>query len=206
VEPGKTGHLIIRKPWPGMLMNIYGDPHRYEAAYWSRFPGAYHTGDFAMRDEDGYMWMLGRADEVLKVAGHRIGTAEIETAAVGHPAVAEAAVTGKPDDVKGESIVLFATLREGIDPSKDLEKEIGKYIRQAIGPVATPDMIYFSPSLPRTRSGKLMRRVLRAIASGQRVGDLTTVENEASIEEIKKAFETVLGSSEADGVRVGSRA
>ncbi len=206
VEPGKTGHLIIRKPWPGMLMNIYGDPHRYEAAYWSRFPGAYHTGDFAMRDEDGYMWMLGRADEVLKVAGHRIGTAEIETAAVGHPAVAEAAVTGKPDDVKGESIVLFATLREGIDASKNLETEIAKHIRKAIGPVATPDEIYFATSLPRTRSGKLMRRVLRAIASGQRVGDLTTVENEASIEEVRKAFETVLGSSEADSVTVESRA
>lgn len=195
VPPRTTGHLIIRKPWPGMLMSVYGDPKRYEAAYWSRFPGAYHTGDFAMRDEDGYFWMLGRADEVLKVAGHRIGTAEIEAAAVAHPAIAEAAVTGKPDDVKGESIVLFATLKQGSVPTPELQKDIVQHIRRAIGPVATPDEIHFADSLPKTRSGKIMRRVLRAIASGQRVGDITTLENEASVEEIQKAFAALTGSA-----------
>ncbi|MCJ7520740.1 MAG: acetate--CoA ligase, partial [Dehalococcoidia bacterium] len=120
--PGQTGYLIIRKPWPGMLLDVYGDPERYKEAYWSRFPGAYYSGDFAMRDEDGYFWLLGRADEVLKVAGHRIGTAELEDAVVSHPAVAEAAVASKPDEVKGEAIVLFVTLKVGISPSEELKK------------------------------------------------------------------------------------
>jgi acetyl-CoA synthetase len=186
--PGQTGFLIIRKPWPGMLLDIYGDPQRYQEAYWSRFPGSYYTGDFAMRDEDGYFWLLGRADEVLKVAGHRLGTAELEDAAVAHPAVSEAAVTGKPDEVKGEGIVLFVTLKAGIPPSSSLKKELVSHMRQLIGPVATPDEVYFVDSLPKTRSGKIMRRVLKAVASGQSVGDLTTLENEASVEEVRKAL------------------
>jgi len=188
LPPGQTGLLIIRKPWPGMLLDIYGDPQRYKDSYWSRFPGSYYTGDFAMRDEDGYFWLLGRADEVLKVAGHRIGTAELEDAAVSHPAVAEAAVASKPDEVKGDSIVLFVTLKDDASPSSDLKQEIGKHLRNVIGPIATPDEVHFVDSLPKTRSGKIMRRVLKALALGQSPGDLTTLEDEASVEDAKKGL------------------
>jgi acetyl-CoA synthetase len=191
LPPGKTGYLVINKPWPGMLLDIYGDPERYRETYWSRFPGSYYTGDFAMRDEDGYFWVLGRADEVLKIAGHRIGTAELENAAISHPAVAEGAVTSKPDAIKGEAIVLFVTLKQGIPSSATLRKEITAHLRQAIGPIATPDEVYFVESLPKTRSGKIMRRVLKAVASEQSPGDLTTLENEASVEEVKRAYESL---------------
>ena len=189
--PGQTGFLIIRKPWPGLLLDIYGDPKRYKESYWSRFPGTFYTGDFAMRDEDGYFWVLGRADEVLKVAGHRLGTAELEDAVAGHPAVAEAAVVGKADPVKGEGIVLFVTLKAGISPSSTLKEEIARHLRRAIGPVATPDEVYFVDSLPKTRSGKIMRRVLKAVASGSELGDLTTLADEASVEEVKRAYESL---------------
>jgi acetyl-CoA synthetase len=189
LQPGQTGLLIIRKPWPGMLLDIYGDPQRYKESYWSRFPGAYYTGDFAMRDEDGYFWLLGRADEVLKIAGHRIGTAEIEDGAVSHPAVSEAAVASKPDEVKGEAIVLFVTLKDGVSPSDDLKKELAAHLRSVIGPIATPDEVHFVDSLPKTRSGKIMRRVLKAVALGQSLGDLTTLEDEASVEELKRAYD-----------------
>ncbi len=191
LPPGQTGLLIINKPWPGMLVDSYGDPERYQESYWSRFPGLYYTGDFAMRDEDGYFWVLGRADEVLKVAGHRIGTAELEDAAISHPAITEVAVTSKPDEIKGEAIVLFVTLKEGRSPSSTLRKEIVQHLRQAIGPIATPDEIYFVESMPKTRSGKIMRRVLKAVASGQSPGDLTTLDNEASVEEVKRAYESL---------------
>lgn len=201
MPPGQTGFLIIRKPWPGLLIDIYGDPQRYKESYWSQFPGSYYTGDFAMRDEEGYFWLLGRADEVLKVAGHRIGTAELEDAAVSHPAVVEAAVAGKPDEVKGEVIVLFVILKEGVAPSSDLRKEIAQHLRRVIGPVATPEAVYFVESLPKTRSGKIMRRVLKAVASGQSVGDLTTLENEASVEEVKKAYESLKSISEGGDER-----
>ena len=195
--PGKTGLLIIRKPWPGLLLDIYGDPQRYQEAYWSRFPGSYYTGDFAMRDEDGYFWLLGRADEVLKVAGHRIGTAELEDAAVSHPAVAEAAVAGKPDAVKGEAIILFVTLKTSASPSSSLRKELAQHLRRVIGPIAAPDEVYFVESLPKTRSGKIMRRVLKAVASGQSLGDLTTLEDETSVDEVKKAYESLRKISES---------
>jgi len=189
-----TGLLVIRKPWPGMMAGIYGDPERYES-YWNKFPGVYYTEDFAMRDEDGYLWMLGRADEVLKVSGHRIGTAEIEDTVVELPSVAEAAATGKHDEIKGEKIVLFVTLKEGVEPSSELESEIVEHIRQAIGPVAAPDEIYFVDSLPKTRSGKIMRRILRAVASDEAVGDVSTLENEASVDEAKKAYEKLKADS-----------
>jgi len=187
--PGQTGYLVIRKPWPGLLSDIYGDPQRYIEAYWSRFPGAYYTGDYAMRDEDGYLWLLGRADEVLKIAGHRIGTAELEGATVDHPAVAEAAVTTRPEPVKGDSIVLFVTLKEGQSPSPELRDGIAKHLRNTVGPIATPDEVYFVESLPKTRSGKIMRRVLKAVASGQSPGDLTTLADESSVEEVRNAYE-----------------
>jgi len=191
LPPGQTGLLIINKPWPGMLLDIYGDPERYREAYWSRFPGSYYAGDFAMRDDDGYFWLLGRADEVLKIAGHRIGTAELEDVVISHPAVAEVAAASKPDEIKGEALVLFITLKEGNSPSSTLRKEITKHLRQAIGPIATPDEIYFVESMPKTRSGKIMRRVLKAVASGQSLGDLTTLEDEASVEEVKRAYESL---------------
>ncbi len=188
---GQTGYIIIKKPWPGMLLDIYGDPNRYQESYWSRFPGSYYAGDFAMRDEDGYFWLLGRADEVLKIAGHRIGTTELEDAVISHQAVAEVAAASKPDDLKGEALVLFITLKQGNSPSSSLKKEIARHLRQIIGPIATPDEIYFVESMPKTRSGKIMRRVLKAVASGQSLGDLTTLEDETSIEEVKRAYESL---------------
>ncbi|MFH1382451.1 MAG: acetate--CoA ligase [Chloroflexota bacterium] len=194
LPPGQSGYLVIRKPWPGMLLDLYGDPDRYQQAYWSRYPGVYYAGDLAMRDDEGYFWLLGRADEVLKIAGHRLSTAEIEDAIISYPAVAESAAVGKPDELKGEILVLFLTLKEGAVPSDDLKKQIVAHLRQTIGPIATPDEIYFVNSLPKTRSGKIMRRVLKAVASGQsNVGDLTTLESEASVEEVKRAYESLKG-------------
>lgn len=189
VPAGEKGYLVIKSPWPGMLMGIHNDPQRYKDTYWSKFPGMFYTGDYAIRDKDGYFWLLGRADEVLKIAGHRIGTIEIEDAAVSHEAVVEAAVTSRPDPVKGEGIVIFATLRQDFEPSPELKDKLRQHIRSTLGPVATPDEIYFVSKLPKTRSGKIMRRVLKAVASGASIGDLTTLEDEASVEEVKRAFE-----------------
>jgi acetyl-CoA synthetase len=189
VPAGEKGYLVIKSPWPGMLMGIHGDPQRYEETYWSKFPGMFYTGDYAIKDKDGYFWLLGRADEVLKIAGHRIGTIEIEDAVVSHEAVVEAAVASRPDEVKGESVVIFAMLKQGVEPSPELKNKIKQHIRKTLGPVATPDEIYFVAKLPKTRSGKIMRRVLKAVASGTKIGDLTTLEDEASVEEVKKAFE-----------------
>ena len=189
----QRGFLVIKRPWPGMLLGIHGGPERYKKEYWSRFPGVYYTGDYAVRDEDGYFWILGRADEVLKVAGHRIGTAELEDAAISNPKIAEAAVVGKADPVKGESIVIFARLEEGVAPSPDLKKELADHIRRALGPVAVPDEVYFVAKLPRTRSGTVMRRVLKAVANNTSIGDLTALEDESSVKEIIKAYQELKG-------------
>jgi acetyl-CoA synthetase len=189
VPAGEKGFLVIKSPWPGMLMGVYGDPKRYEETYWSKFPGMYYTGDYAIRDKDGYFWLLGRADEVLKIAGHRIGTIEIEDAVVSHEAIVEAAVASKPDPVKGECVVVFAIPKQGVEPTPELKKSIKDHIRKTLGPVATPDEIYFVAKLPKTRSGKIMRRVLKAVASGTTIGDLTTLEDGTSVDEVKKAFE-----------------
>jgi len=183
------GYLVIKKPWPGMLMDIYRDPARYKETYWSRFKGMYYTADYAMKDKEGYFWLLGRADEILKVAGHRIGTAEIESAAVATPFAAEAAVVGAPDPVKGEAIILFVILKEGYKPEEKIKEKIIDSIRIQIGPIATPREIYFVAKLPKTRSGKIMRRILRAIIQDKPIGDITTLEDEASVEEIKIAYE-----------------
>jgi acetyl-CoA synthetase len=188
VPVGERGLLVIKRPWPGMLLGIHGDPERYQKSYWSRFPGVYYTADYALVDKDGYFWLLGRADEVLKVAGHRIGTAELEDAAVAFPKIAEAAVTGRSDPIKGESIVVFAVLKEGLQPSPDLRKELADHMRKTVGPIATPEEIYFTPKLPKTRSGKIMRRVLRAVANNANIGDLTTLEDEASVDEVIKSY------------------
>ncbi len=188
VPPEQRGFLIIKRPWPGMLLGVHGNPERYKEAYWSRFPGAYYTGDYAVKDKDGYFWILGRADEVLKVAGHRIGTAELEDAAISHPRIAEAAVVGKEDPIKGETIVIFVKLKEGVAPSPDLKKDIADHMRRMVGPIAVPDEIHFAAELPKTRSGKVMRRVLKAVANNRDVGDLTTLEDKSSVEEIVKAY------------------
>jgi acetyl-CoA synthetase len=188
VPPEKRGLLVIKKPWPGMLLGVHGDPERYKKSYWSRFPGIYYTGDYAVKDKDGYFWVLGRADEVLKVAGHRVGTAELEDAAVSFPEIAEAAVASKPHPVKGESIVIFAVLKEGVASSPALKKNLAKHMRDMVGPIATPDEVYFVAKLPKTRSGKIMRRVLRAVATDADIGDLTTLEDATSVEEIIKTY------------------
>ena len=188
VPAEQRGFLVIKRPWPGMLLGIHGDPERYKSAYWSRFPGVYYSGDYAVKDKDGYFWVLGRADEVLKVAGHRVGTAELEDAAVSHPQVAEAAVVGKADPVKGENIVMFVRLKDGVDPSADLKKDIAAHMRKMIGPIAVPDEVHFATELPKTRSGKVMRRVLKAVANNTTLGDLTTLEDKSSVEEIVKAY------------------
>ncbi|MEM2914086.1 MAG: acetate--CoA ligase [Candidatus Bathyarchaeia archaeon] len=189
VSHGVRGYLVIKKPWPGMLMTLYKDPERYKQTYWSRFPGMYYAGDYCMKDDDGYFWLLGRADEVLKIAGHRMGTMELESAIVSHPAVAEAAVIGKPHEIKGESIVVFAILKQGYKPSENLREELKEHMRKIIGPIATPDEIYFVSKLPKTRSGKIMRRVLKAVVSNAPIGDITTLEDEASVDEVKQVYE-----------------
>ena len=189
VPAGVRGYIIIKKPWPGMALTVYKDPERFKETYWTRFPGAYFAGDYCMRDEDGYLWLLGRADEVLKVAGHRLGTVELESAMVAHPSVAEAAVASKPHEIKGETIVVFAVLKEGNEPSEELAKELRNHMRSTVGPLATPENIYFVKKLPKTRSGKIMRRVLKALVAGQSIGDVSTLEDQASVEEAKQAFE-----------------
>ncbi|MEZ0345285.1 MAG: acetate--CoA ligase [Infirmifilum sp.] len=184
--PNQQGLLVIKKPWPGMLLGVWGDPKRYIETYWSRFPGCYYPGDYAMQDEDGYFWILGRADEVLKVAAHRISTMEIESALVSHPAVAEAAVIGKPDPIKGEVPVAFVVLREGFSPTVKLEEELMEYISESIGPIARPAGIFFVKRLPKTRSGKIMRRVIKGIVKGEsQLGDISTIEDPAAIEELR---------------------
>lgn len=172
------GLLVIRQPWPAMLRTIYGDDDRYRSQYWSQVPNCYFTADGARRDEDGYFWIMGRVDDVLNVAGHRLSTMEVESALVHHTKVAEAAVVGKPDDIKGEGIACFVTLKSGNAPSEQLKKELKEHVAKEIGALARPDEIRFTDSLPKTRSGKIMRRLLRDIASGkQTTGDTTTLED-----------------------------
>jgi acetyl-CoA synthetase len=188
VDLDRKGYLVIRKPWPGMLMTLWEDDEKYRNTYWKKFENVYYAGDYAVSDADGYLWLLGRADDVLKVAGHRLGTMELESAFVSYEAIAEAAVTSKPDQKKGESIIAFLVLRTGFSPSDQLHVELVDHIRNAVGPIATPEEIYFVNKLPKTRSGKIMRRLLKSIASGAAIGDATTLEDEASIEEIKQAY------------------
>ena len=190
VQPNTKGYLIIKKPWPGMLLTLWGDDEKYKKAYWSKFQDAYYSGDYAKIDEDGYFWLLGRADDVLKVAGHRIGTAELESCMVSHKDVAESAVCGIPDALKGEVIIAFAILNENV--KKDsiiLEKELIEKIRNDIGPIATPKQIYFVSKLPKTRSGKIMRRLLKAIANNEPIGDVSTLEDSAAVTEVQNTVQ-----------------
>jgi acetyl-CoA synthetase len=178
VGANEGGLLVIRKPWPGMLRTIYGDPERYKEQYWTRMPGMYFAGDGARRDQDGYFWVMGRIDDVMNVSGHRIGTMEVESALVSHPAVTEAAVVGRPDDLKGQAIAAFVTLGPDRQPSDALTAELRAHVGKEIGAFAKPDDLRFTDALPKTRSGKIMRRLLRDIASGKEsTGDTTTLED-----------------------------
>lgn len=188
VESETKGYLIIRKPWPGMLLTLWGDDEKYKSVYWSKYPGSYYTGDYAIKDKDGYFWLLGRADDVLKVAGHRIGTAELESSLVSHKSISEAAVCGIADPLKGEAIIAFLVPKEGVVASESLKQEVIDTVRKQIGPIATPQEMYFVSKLPKTRSGKIMRRLLKAIASNEKVGDVSTLEDGAAVNEIQAAF------------------
>jgi acetyl-CoA synthetase len=176
VPPNTEGALVITKPWPSMLRTVYNDPQRYLDQYWSKYPGVYLTGDAARRDDDGYMWIIGRTDDVIKVSGYRLGTAEVESALVSHPSVAEAAVIGLPHAVRGNAIHAFVLLRAGLSGSEELADELKAHVGRVMGPIAKPESVTFPATLPKTRSGKIMRRVLRAQALGEPLGDLSTIE------------------------------
>ncbi len=194
VPLGGGGYLVLKRPWPSMLRGIYGDPERYRQTYWSRFPGMYFAGDGAKRDADGYLWLLGRVDDVMNVAGHRISTIEIESALVDHKSVAEAAVVGKSDDVTGQAIFAFVILRAGQEPSDALAVQLREHVAYVIGPIARPKYLMFTPDLPKTRSGKIMRRLLRDIAEGRVLGDTTTLADATVVDVIRDKS----GSAEED--------
>ncbi len=190
VSPNTKGYLVIKNPWPGMLLTLWHDDEKYKSVYWSKYENYYYPGDYALKDEDGYLWLLGRADDVLKVAGHRIGTAELESSIVSNNHVAESAVCGIPDDVKGEVIIAFVVLKQGVTKSSDdLEKELSDKIRNDIGAIATPKQIYFVSKLPKTRSGKIMRRLLKSIANNEKIGDVSTLEDSTAVTEIQSVFD-----------------
>jgi len=190
VPPNAGGYLVIKLPWPSMLRTIYGDPERYTRQYWSEIPGVYFTGDGARRDENGYFWIMGRVDDVVNVSGHRLGTMEVESALVSHPLVAEAAVVGRPDEIKGQAIAAFVTLEAGRTANDDLKQELRQHVAKEIGAFARPDDIRFTDALPKTRSGKIMRRLLREIASGDEVrGDVTTLEDLSILAKLREEEE-----------------
>ena len=186
VSANTKGYLVIKNPWPGMLLTLWGDDEKYKTVYWSKYPNSYYPGDYALKDDDGYLWLLGRADDVLKIAGHRIGTAELESCIVSDDDVAESAVCGIPDDVKGEVIIAYVVLKNGITTDKNiLEKNLYYKIRTDVGAIATPKEIYFVSKLPKTRSGKIMRRLLKSIANGETVGDISTLDDVSAVTEIQ---------------------
>ena len=187
--PNVAGLLVIRKPWPSMLRTIYGDKQRYQDTYWSDYDGMYTAGDGARKDEDGNIYIVGRLDDVLNVSGHRLGTAEIESALVAHPAVAEAATVGKPHEIKGQAVVCFVTLKGDVAESPELKVELRNHIGKVIGAIAKPDDIHFTPGLPKTRSGKIMRRLLKElVATGDVTGNVTTLEDSKVIDVIKASI------------------
>ncbi len=187
-DVNEGGYLVIKRPWPGLMRGVYGDPERFKNTYFVRFPGVYTTGDGARIDEDGYYWLMGRIDDVINVSGHRIGTAEVESALVSHPKVAEAAVVGMPHEIKGQGIYAFVTLKAGVERSDELKKELVAHVRKEIGPIATPDKIQFTDALPKTRSGKIMRRILTKIAAGDisNLGDTTTLADPSVVDLLVK--------------------
>jgi acetyl-CoA synthetase len=177
------GYLTLTHPWPGMLRGIWGDPERFQETYWSKFPGRYFAGDGAKLDDDGYLWLLGRVDDVMNVSGHRISTTEVESALVSHPSVAEAAVVGANDATTGQAIIAYVTLRGGASVS---ENDLRNHVAKEIGAIAKPKAIFFTPDLPKTRSGKIMRRLLRDVAEGRNLGDTTTLADASVVTELQK--------------------
>jgi len=188
LPPNTGGYLVLTRPWPAMLRTFWGDPERYVQVYWSRFPGKYFTGDGARRDEDGYFWIQGRVDDVVNVAGHRLSNIEIESTLVAHPAVAEAATIGRSHPEKGQAVSAFVVLRAGYAPSEQLKHELREWVAQKISPIARPDDVFFCADLPKTRSAKIMRRLLRDIAEGRALGDTTTLTDPAVVEQIKQRY------------------
>jgi len=186
IEGAGSGYLVIKDPWPGMLRTVFGDHERFRQTYFTTYPGLYFTGDGARRDEDGYYWITGRVDDVINVSGHRIGTAEVESALVSNSAVAEAAVVGMPHEIKGQGIYAYVTLKAGVEPTEKLRDELVKWVRKEIGPIATPDYIQWAPGLPKTRSGKIMRRILRKIAANEigDLGDTSTLAEPAVVDDL----------------------
>jgi acetyl-CoA synthetase len=191
VANNQGGYLVVKRPWPGMMRNVYGDEKRFRESYWEYLKPSdnsyiYFAGDGARRDEDGYFWVMGRVDDVINVSGHRLGTMEIESALVSHELISEAAVVGRPDDLKGESIVAFVTLKTGAEANETIEAQLKKHVGNEIGPIAKPDEINFTDSLPKTRSGKIMRRILRALASGDEIsGDTSTLEDRSVLDKLR---------------------
>jgi len=184
----EKGIMVIKRPFPGLTPALWGEPERYGRDYWNVIKDVYYTGDSAQIDEHGYVWFAGRADEIIKIAGHRIGTIEVETALLTHPAVAESAVIGRPDELRGEVISAFVVLRQGFVASDDLKKELLDSVRHELGPVAVIGELNFVDMVPKTRSGKIMRRVLRAVIQDKNPGDITTIEDEGSVDEARQAW------------------
>ncbi len=186
LEGACDGNLVLADSWPGQMRTVYGDHKRFEDTYFATYPGKYFTGDGCRRDQDGYYWITGRVDDVINVSGHRMGTAEVESALVAHDAVAEAAVVGFPHDLKGQGIYAYVTLMQGTPASDDLRKELVSHVRKEIGPIASPDVIQFAPGLPKTRSGKIMRRILRKIAEKEfgSLGDTSTLADPSVVDDL----------------------
>jgi acetyl-CoA synthetase len=190
VSANTKGYLVVKNPWPGMLLTLWNDDEKYKTVYWSKYENYYYPGDYARKDDDGYLWLLGRADDVLKIAGHRIGTAELESCIVSHPDVAESATCGIPDEIKGEVIIAFVVLKQGAaNDSNDLKTQLVEKIRNDIGAIATPKQIYFVSKLPKTRSGKILRRLLKAIGNNEKIGDVSTLEDGAAVTEVQQVFD-----------------
>jgi acetyl-CoA synthetase len=188
LEGAVTGNLVIARSWPGQMRTVYGDHQRFIETYFKTYKGKYFTGDGCRRDEDGYYWITGRVDDVINVSGHRMGTAEVESALVGHPHVAEAAVVGYPHDIKGQGIYAYVTLKQGVEAHDGLAQELKQHVGHEIGPIAKPDVIQFAPGLPKTRSGKIMRRILRKIAEGEigSLGDTSTLADPSVVDDLIK--------------------
>jgi len=186
IDGAADGNLCINRSWPGQMRTVYGDHERFIQTYFTTFPGRYFTGDGCRRDDDGYYWITGRVDDVINVSGHRMGTAEVESALVAHPKVAEAAVVGYPHDIKGQGIYAYVTLVMGEEPSDELRAELRQWVRKEIGPIATPDLLQWAPGLPKTRSGKIMRRILRKVAADDfaELGDTSTLADPGVVDDL----------------------
>jgi acetyl-CoA synthetase len=208
LEGACSGNLCLSRAWPGIMRGVYGDPDRFRKTYFSTYPGRYFTGDGCRRDEDGYYWITGRVDDVINVSGHRIGTAEVESALVSHDAVAEAAVVGFPHDIKGQGIYAYVTLNQGQTGSPSLRDDLVAHVRKAIGALATPDVIHWAPSLPKTRSGKIMRRILRKVAAGEfdQLGDVSTLADPSVVDSLVQERKAGTGRGDCSRVECGAEA